>query len=281
MAMTAASTDRRDYIPYPTNRVVGTVGDAARAGQAVDALLRAGFDRKDIDILHGEEDLHRLDPTGEEHGFLAQFHRTLIRTLDLEEFKHLTNYVEDVRAGRYVIMVLTKKRILRFVAADILHKYGAEFVGFYGRWACEELPAIAQTSPEAIPILFAQAWNERDPDALASLFDEDAEYVNVTGLCWHNRESIRKAHADGMERIFNQATLESGETKVKLLSPEVAVVHTRMTLSNGDGAGTGVAEPHGARTTIVSFVVHRAGDKWLCASAHNTDVMPSAAANVS
>jgi hypothetical protein len=27
-----------------------------------------------------------------------------------------------------------------------------------------------------------------------------------------------------------------------------------------------------ARTTVVSFVVHRVGERWLCASAHNTDV---------
>ena len=271
--MKSVSTDARDFIPYPTNRVVGTVGDAGKAEAAIDALLKAGFDRKDIDILHGEQDLQRLDPTGAEHGFLAQFQRTLIRSLDLEEFKHLTHYVEDVRAGRFVIMVLTKRRVLRIVAADILHQFGADFVGFYGRWACEELPATAQTSPEAIPALFARAWNDRNPDALASLFDEDAEYVNVAGLCWHNRESIRKAHASGLERVFNKSTLATGETKVKLLSPVVAVVHARMTLSGGEPAGAG-SQP-GPRTTIVSFVVHRAGDRWLCASAHNTDVIPN------
>lgn len=268
--MTAASTDRRDYIPYPTNRVIGTVADAGKAGEAIDALLRAGFDRKDIDILHGEEDLHRLDPTGSAHGFLAQFHRTLISTLDLEQFKQLTHHVEDVRAGRYVIMVLTKRRGLRMVAADILHQHGAEFVGFYGRWAVEELPATPQASPETIPALFARAWNAHDPDALASLFEEDAEYVNVTGLCWHDRESIRKGYRDGLEHIFNTSTVATGETKVKLLSPDVAVVHARMTMSDD----TGAAAAPGSRSTIVSFVVHRAGGRWLCAAAHNTDVMP-------
>ena len=202
--MKTASTERQDFISYPTNRVVGTVGDDGKAKAAIDALLRAGFDREDIDILHDEKDLKRLDPTGAEHGFLAQFQRTLIRALDLEEFKHLTHHVEDVRAGRFVIMVLTKRRAQRIVAADILHRHGAEFVEFYGRWACEELPATAQRSPEEIPALFARAWNDRDPDALASLFDEDAEFVNVTGLCWHDRESIRKAHAHGLERIVNE-----------------------------------------------------------------------------
>jgi uncharacterized protein (TIGR02246 family) len=276
--MKAVSTDRRNFIRYPTNRVVGTVGDAGKAQAAIDALLRAGFDREDIDILHGEEDLQRLDPTGGGHGFLAQFQRTLIRAFELEEFKHLTHHVEDVRAGRFVIMVLTKRRALRIVAADILHLYGAEFVGFYGRWACAELPATAQTSPKDIPALFARAWNDRDPDALASLFDEDAEFVNVTGLCWHDRASIRKAHAYQLERVFNKSTLATGETTVKLLSPEVAVVHARMTLSGEAPAGA-VTQP-GPRTTIVSFVVHRAGDRWLCASAHNTDVIPKTETNV-
>jgi uncharacterized protein (TIGR02246 family) len=272
MAMKAARSDRRGFIAYPTNRVAGTISDAGKAREAVDALLRAGFDREEIDVLHGDEDLQRLDPTGDEHGFLAQFQRTLIRTLDLEEFKHLTHHVEDLRAGRFVIMVLTKRRAHSIVAADILHQYGAEFVAFYGRWACHELPASAHTSPEDIPALFARAWNNRDPDALASLFDEDAHFVNVTGLSWHDRESIRKAHAYGPERAFSNTTLATGETKVKLLSPEVAVVHARMTLSVDAPAGA-VTQP-GPRTTIVSFVVHRVGDRWLCASAHNTDLIP-------
>ena len=179
--MKAASIDRKNFIPYPTNRVVVMIADADQARAAIDALLRAGFAREDIDILHDEDYFQRLDPTGAAHGFLAQFHRTLIRRLDLEEFKHLTQYVDAVRAGLFVIMVLAKRRGLRITAADILHRYGADFVEFYGRWSCEDVPATAQTSPEDIPAWFARAWNGRDPAALAVLFDEDAEFVNVDG----------------------------------------------------------------------------------------------------
>ena len=276
--MNAVSTEHRDFIPYPTNRVVGTVGDAGKAREAIDALLRAGFGREDIDVLHGDEDLKRLDPAGTAHGFLAQFRRTLSRAFELEEFKHLAHHVEDVRAGRYVIMVLIKRRVQRIVAADILHQYGAEFVGFHGRWAVEELPAHPSRSPEAIPALFARAWNDRDADALASLFDEDAEFVDVTGLRWHNRESIRKAHADGLERIVNKSFLAVDDMRVKLLSPDIAVVQTRMTLSGQAPVGT--AGQAGPRTTIVSFVVHRIVDRWRCASAHTADVVPTTETNV-
>lgn len=131
---------QRDFIPYPTNRVVGTIADAAGAHAAIEALLQAGFDPQDIDILHGEAGANRLDLTGSEHGFLAQFQRTLIRiAAPAGEFKHLRHHIDDVRAGRIVIMVLTKEREKRNVAADILNAHGAEFVGFYGRWAWQSL----------------------------------------------------------------------------------------------------------------------------------------------
>lgn len=274
MAMNTGSTDRKDFIRYPTNRVVGTVANADRARAAIDALLGAGFAQEQIDILHDEADLQRFDPPGGEHGFLAQFQRTWIRNYgSVEEFEHLTHYLEDVRAGRFVIMVVATRRLQRMVAADILNRHGAELVAFYGRWAWEDLSAAPPMSPEDIPALFARAWNDGDPDALASLFDEDAAFVNVTGLCWHDRASIRDAHANGLEHIFGSSTLATDVTKVKLLRPDVAVVHTRMTLSGP--APAGAATQPGPRATIVSFVVHRIGDRWRCASAHNTDVVPN------
>ena len=271
--MKAVRADRKDFIAYPTNRVVGTVGDADKARAAVDALLQRGFEAADIETLHGEDDLKRLDPTGTEHGFIAQFQRALIRSLDLEEFKHLAHQVEDVRAGRYVIMVLIRRRAQRLVASDVLHEFGADFVGFFGRWACVGLPASAQRSPADIPPLFVRAWNERNPDALAALFDEDAEYVTDTGVRWPDREAIRTARA---HRPPDTSQLEVDEIKVKLLSPDIAVVHTRMTVSGEPSTG-GTAEVR-PRSAIVSFVVHHAIDRWQCASAHRTDVVPAAAA---
>ena len=132
--------------------------------------------------------------------------------------------------------------------------------------------------PDDIPLLFARSWNSRDPDALASLFDEDAEFVNVTGLWWHDRTAIRKAHAYGLERIFNASTLRVTGTRVKALGADAAVVHARMTLVGQTPIGD-VRRP-GTRTTIFSFVARRTGDSWSCASAQNTDVVPHMETNV-
>ena len=106
------------------------------------ALLGGGFKPNHIDVLHGEKDLNRLDPTGAEHGFLARFQRTLIRTAGpAEEYRHLSHHLDDLCAGRFAIMVLAKERKKRHVAADILNSHGAEFVGFYGRWTWQSFEA--------------------------------------------------------------------------------------------------------------------------------------------
>ena len=68
----ASTTPQQDFIPYSTDRVVGTVADALSARAAVDALLQAGFDRAAIDILN--------------------------------------RHVEDVRVGRFVSVVLARQR---------------------------------------------------------------------------------------------------------------------------------------------------------------------------
>lgn len=127
--------------------------------------------------------------------------------------------------------------------------------------------------PEIIAQHFVDAWNRRDAAAIAGLFDEDAEFVNVTGLWWHNRRDIEKAHAYGLQNIFQHSTLALSRTKVKFLSDDIAVVHAKMKLS-GQTPVADVSQP-GTRRTLFSFVVHRKQGQWYCASAQNTDIVPN------
>lgn len=138
-------------------------------------------------------------------------------------------------------------------------------------------PFVLDT-PESIPRAFVEAWNRRDARALAALFDEDAEFVNVVGLWWHDRASIERAHAYGFEHIFPESTLVLGRVAVKRLREDVAVVHARMRLT-GQTPVAGI-EAAGPRMNLFSFVVHRGEGGWRCASAHNTDVVPGAETNV-
>lgn len=139
--------------------------------------------------------------------------------------------------------------------------------------------------PDRIVDLWIEAWNQRNADQLAALFDEDAEFVNVTGLWWHDRAAIRRAHEYGLRIIFDQSTLTLLRRRVTWIvggpdteGPAAAVVHAKMKLT-GQTAVADADEP-GPRRTIFSFVVHRTDNGWRCASAQNTDVVSGTETNV-
>lgn len=127
-------------------------------------------------------------------------------------------------------------------------------------------------NPEEIAPAFAQAWMARDADALAALFAPEADFVNVVGIWWEDREAIRKAHHYGLTTFFRDSRLGVGRTKLRRIGEDAAVVHARMSLS-GQRAPDG--SEAGRRTTILTFVMARQQEGgWLCVAAQNTDVVP-------
>ena len=126
-------------------------------------------------------------------------------------------------------------------------------------------------APDEMPRAFAAAWMARDADALAALFAEDADFVNVVGLWWEDRAAIRTAHHYGLTTFFRDSRLSVGRVKLRALGPDAAVVHARMILI-GQRAPDGAEA--GARHTILSFVMERGEAGWLCVSAQNTDIVP-------
>ncbi|HAA10950.1 MAG TPA: DUF4440 domain-containing protein, partial [Cytophagales bacterium] len=131
---------------------------------------------------------------------------------------------------------------------------------------------------EDVPRAFVTSWNTRRADQLAALFEEEAEFVNVVGLWWHDQLAIYKAHEYGLRVIFKDSTAELRRTTVKYLTEDIAVVHARMKLS-GQTGHAGVEAP-GARYNVFSFVVRKHPEGWRCVSAHNTDVVPGAETNI-
>jgi len=102
--------------------------------------------------------------------------------------------------------------------------------------------------------------------------------VNVVGLWWHNQEDIRKAHSYGFDKIFGDSNLRLMETSVKNLTDDIAVVHARMRLKNQTPSKND--EPTSIRQNMFSFVVKKLTDKWICESAHNTDIIPGTDTNL-
>jgi|SRR6056297_351039 len=131
--------------------------------------------------------------------------------------------------------------------------------------------------PEDISTHFSNAWNRKDSGNLASVFDEDAEFINVTGLWWHNRVDIEKAHDYGFRVIFPDSELTVIETRIKQISDSIAVVHAKMKLT---GQSPKSKQKPSIRRTIFTFVLHKQREGWTCASAHNTDIVPGTETNI-
>ncbi|MCA0995837.1 SgcJ/EcaC family oxidoreductase [Alloyangia pacifica] len=125
--------------------------------------------------------------------------------------------------------------------------------------------------PGDFPAAFARAWATREGAAIAALFAEDAEFVNVTGLWWQGRAAIARPHDYALKSFFAETTLQPGRISTRYLGEDHAVVRCRFHMT-GQRAPDGSAA--GPRQTILIFVLRRTPQGWQAVSAQNTEVMP-------
>ena len=123
--------------------------------------------------------------------------------------------------------------------------------------------------PSEIAERFKKAWNSYDAEGIARLFFENADFVNVTGKWWDNKEDILKAHEFGFRVIFKNSHLEILNVKEKMLSEDIAIVHTRIRLT---GQTEKDVEKADIRETMFLFVLRKIDGQLLCESAQNTDI---------
>lgn len=131
--------------------------------------------------------------------------------------------------------------------------------------------APTPADPARVAAAFVDAWNAHDIERLAALYADDAEFVNVIGLWWRGRDQIRAEHVTLHEGRMKQTTLRGEAPVVRMLSPDVALVHLRWDLRGDEGApGWNVGE---VRRGILSHVMVRRNGTWTIVSTQNTDVV--------
>ena len=131
------------------------------------------------------------------------------------------------------------------------------------------------SKPEDVAAAFADAWNRHDMDDFAALFSEDANFVNVVGMWWKDRAEIEAAHRATHKTMFRDSRLEGAAASVIELSPGLASVHYRWTLT---GASAPDGSPAGTREGILLLVLKKEQPGWRIKVAQNTDVVPGAIA---
>jgi uncharacterized protein (TIGR02246 family) len=125
--------------------------------------------------------------------------------------------------------------------------------------------------PDDAATAFAEAWNRHDASGLADLFSSDANFVNVVGLWWKNRDEIEKAHRATHDTIFRNSRLDGKVSSVVELGADIASVHFTWTL-NGAFAPDG--SPARTREGILLLIVQNGPSGWRIKVAQNTDIVP-------
>jgi uncharacterized protein (TIGR02246 family) len=115
-----------------------------------------------------------------------------------------------------------------------------------------------------------QAWNQHDAKAYAALFAEDGDVVNVVGWWWRSRKEIESKLTDAFAFVFRESTLTITEVDIRFLTSEIAVAHTRWTMSGAKTPPT-VPEP---REGIQTLVLQKLGGSWMVAAFQNTNHVP-------
>ena len=124
---------------------------------------------------------------------------------------------------------------------------------------------ISMKHPEEIAEEFQKAWNSHDMAALASLFCEDATFVNRFGHYVRGVQEIVSLHAPIHQTIYSDSTMENEVIATIALSDKAAVVHcwSRLTVGAAHPAG-----PH-AIDTVILAVLRLQSRGWLIQALEN------------
>lgn len=128
-----------DFIPYPTNKVIGIIDDVGDAQAALRDLQAAGFTANQVQVLTGKGGAHRLDVKGDEHGPLARIVRSTQKLLGDYEIQHATRHERELLAGHFGIGIKAHYKEDRDKARQILKAHHGHFINFYSPWTMENL----------------------------------------------------------------------------------------------------------------------------------------------
>lgn len=119
--------------------------------------------------------------------------------------------------------------------------------------------------PEDMAEDFQNAWNSHDMEAIASLFCEDAAFVNRFGHYVRGVGEIVALHAPIHETIYRDSTMKNEIIDTIVLGENAAVVHcwSRLTVGSAHPAGTHAVD------TVILAVLRLYPNGWLIQALEN------------
>ena len=133
-----------------------------------------------------------------------------------------------------------------------------------------ELTTSDQAAITAIVAALEAAWNAADGAAFGAPMTEDADFVTIRAEHYRGRDAIAAGHAAIFRSIYAGSSVHFTSESVRLLRPDVALLHVKSALEAPAGPLAGRHE------ALFSAVLTREVNGWRIASFHNT-LAPGAA----
>jgi uncharacterized protein (TIGR02246 family) len=122
---------------------------------------------------------------------------------------------------------------------------------------------------EGIVASLEAAWNAGDGPAFGEPFAPEADFVNIRAEHFRGREAIASGHSAIFRTIYAGGTNRLTVDSLRLLRPDVALVHVRAVLDAPSGPLVG------RHAAMFSSVLTREASGWQIASFHNTLAPPA------
>lgn len=119
---------------------------------------------------------------------------------------------------------------------------------------------------------FVTTFNDGDARALADLFTDDAEFVNIYGIRMSGRTGIERGHEAAFASRLDGATLSAHDVEQHAAADGVAVVQVGWRLERAADADPALAVPDSAG--VLTFTALRTDGAWLFVAGANVVTSP-------
>lgn len=131
---------------YPTNYIVCVIDDLQEAMQAVEAFQTAGFDTSTIHLMKASETLEKIQELGQRK---RAFQRLFSSFQDANDETGTEVYHLAAKEGHHILYIRACAPSVRTssireigLIREILGRYQAHTIKFFGTWSVEDIPPL-------------------------------------------------------------------------------------------------------------------------------------------
>jgi uncharacterized protein (TIGR02246 family) len=109
-----------------------------------------------------------------------------------------------------------------------------------------------------------KGWAAGDPEAYASVFTPDADYITFLGSRYKGREAIATSYVPLFRKLLKGSRLQIDISQVRFLTPDVALIHANATVVKK------ARQRNRRNARVNTSVAVRIDGRWRLAASQNT-----------